>query len=282
MGFLWSLLKALAVFYLVWLAALYLLQRHVIYPGRLIDPPEPPAANAIGAERIWLELDFGRVEAWLLAARNSQAKAPPAMIVAHGNGELIDFLPEQFLPFTSLGVAVLLVEYPGYGRSKGSPSQDSIAETFVAAYDWLAERGQFDARRIVGFGRSLGGGAIAALSRRRELAAMILQSSFTSTRPFARRYLAPGFLIRDAYDNLGALSEYTSPVLVIHGRADGIIPYSHGVALAQAAQNGELITYDCRHNDCPPDQVEFLSDVAQFLRRHRLTEAERARAGQAR
>ena len=162
-------------------------------------------------------------------------------------------------------MAVLLVEYPGYGRSAGSPSQSSITEAFVAAYDALIARKDIDASRIVLFGRSLGGGAVCALSIKRPSAAQILMSTFTSARSFAKRYLAPSFLVRDPMDNLAAVEQYEGPILVIHGRHDTVIPYSHGISLHKAARAGKLITYDAGHNDCPPDWEVFWKDIEAFL-----------------
>jgi len=179
---------------------------------------------------------------------------------------LIDFWPEALKRFPAMGVGLLLVEYPGYGRSAGSPSQESISETFTRAYDTLAARPDVDPTRIAFFGRSLGGGAVCDLAAKRPAAALILMSSFTSVRSFAIRYLAPSFLIRDPFDNLAVVRDYGGPVLVIHGRFDEVIPFGHGNALHAAARNGKMIAYDAGHNDCPPDWEVFWQDVEGFLR----------------
>jgi fermentation-respiration switch protein FrsA (DUF1100 family) len=187
------------------------------------------------------------------------------VIFAHGNAELIDFWPETLKKFTLLGVGMLLVEYPGYGRSQGTPSQGSITEALVGAYDTLAERKDVDSSRIVLFGRSLGGGAICALAAQRPAAALILLSTFVSIQSFARNFFVPGFLVRDPFDNLAVVSSYSGPVLIMHGRNDDIIPYNHGKALYGAALNGQMITYECQHNDCPPSWEVFWQDVQSFL-----------------
>ena len=86
---------------------------------------------------------------------------------AHGNAELIDYWPEEFDEPRRWGAGVLLVEYPGYGRSDGAPSQDSITESMLAAYDWARQHADVDASRIIPYGRSLGGGAAAIARTRR-------------------------------------------------------------------------------------------------------------------
>ena len=147
-------------------------------------------------------------------------------------------------------MAVLLVEYPGYGRSAGSPSESSIRETFLAAYDWAAAESGIDTTRIVGYGRSLGGGAIGLLLRERPLAAVVLESAFTSTRSFALRFGAPPFLVRDPFDTIDAVRSFAHPLLVLHGEHDEVIPVEHGRRLALAG-NVELHLLPCGHNDCP-------------------------------
>ena len=267
-----SLLKYLfwpLCIYLAYCGLLFLLQRQIMFPRGMIPQPSPSAPKLPGLQKIWLETGSGKVESWLLppAYRNSR-DAAPAVIFGHGNGELIDFWPDELKGFARLGVALLLVEYPGYGRSAGAPSQTSISETFVAAYDTLTSRKDIDSSRIVLLGRSLGGGAVCALSLKRPSAALILMSTFTSARSFAKRYLAPSFLVRDPLDNLSAVEKYKGPILILHGRHDTVIPYSHGTALRKAARTGKLIAYEAGHNDCPPDWGVFWQDVEVFLRQN--------------
>jgi fermentation-respiration switch protein FrsA (DUF1100 family) len=71
--------------------------------------------------------------------------------------------------------------------------------------------------------------------------------------------------MRDPFDNLEAVEAYSGPVLIIHGKQDEIIPFSHGIALSKAARNCKMIAYDCGHNDCPPDPVRFREDIKVFL-----------------
>jgi fermentation-respiration switch protein FrsA (DUF1100 family) len=254
------------VLYAGYCLLLFLFQRTILFPRFHVDAISPIKIDIPDLEKIWLETTLGEVEAWYLPPKSkSKGRPAPTVIFAHGNGEVIDFWPKELAHLTTLGLGVLLVEYPGYGRSAGSPSQKSITETFVAAYDHIVQRDDVDASRIVFFGRSLGGGVVCALAAKRPAAALILFSTFTSVREFAIRFLAPGFLVRDPFDNIKVLRSYTGPVLIIHGRNDDIVPYNHGVQLLREAQRGKLVTYDCRHNDCPPIWHIFWNDVFAFL-----------------
>lgn len=245
---------------------LFIIQRQFLFPRNLIQTP-PMDVRIPGMERIWLSTSSGKVESWLLVPSDSEASgAFPVVIFAHGNGELIDFWPSELKRFNDFGMGVLLVEYPGYGRSQGTPSRKSIADAFTAAYDMLAARPDADMNHIILLGRSIGGGAVCDLAAKRPSAAIILMSTFTSARSFAPKYLIPGFLIRDPFDNLAVVRKYENPVLIIHGKYDELIPYEHGKKLCQAAKNGKLITYSSGHNDCPPDWEMFWQDIETFLR----------------
>lgn len=254
------------IFYCGYCIFLFLMQRSILFPRNQIPVPADTGIAIPGLEKIWLDTEFGKIEIWYLPPDSEpQVRPAPAVIFGHGNGELIDFWPEALQNFTRMGIGLLLVEYPGYGRSSGTPSQKSITGTFVAAYDALLTREDVDPSRIILFGRSVGGGAVCALALQRTSAALILMSTFTSVQSMAAKFLAPKFLVRDPFNNLEAIKGYQGPVLVIHGQYDSIIPFAHGANLHRAAKNSRLITYESGHNDCPPDWNQFWKDIKLFL-----------------
>lgn len=247
----------------VYLGFAFALQRSVLFPR----PPRPPVSIAetrADIEVLWVGPDRD-VEAWFLPPAEISGPAP-VLIFTHGTGELIDYWPDQFDEPRARGLGVLLLEYPGYGRSGGRPSEASITTAAVSAFDRLADRPDVDPDRIIAFGRSVGGGPAAALARERDVAAVILESAFTSVRDLARRYGLVGPLVLDPFDNLAALRGYDGPVLVLHGTRDRVIPVSHGRRLAASAPSAELHLLECGHNDCPRPWPL----LRPFLERHDL------------
>jgi fermentation-respiration switch protein FrsA (DUF1100 family) len=188
------------------------------------------------------------------------------IIFTHGNAELAQYWVEAFAEPRSWGVGAMLVEYPGYGRSGGTPSEESITQASAAALEWARRDARVDGSRIVAYGRSLGGGPAIWLATHHQVRALILESSFTSVRSLAARYAIPGFLIRDPFDNLSALRGYRGPLLVLHGRHDSIVPVAHGRALAGAVPGAEFHELACDHNDCP----RSWATVRLFLQAHGL------------
>jgi fermentation-respiration switch protein FrsA (DUF1100 family) len=241
----------------------FTLQRQIIYPGRAIRVSGSPP---VGIVPISVETSTEHGEAWFMPPqKRSQGERRPVVIAFQGNGEVIDFLPEQFEGLVKLGMGVLLVEYPGYGRSSGNPTEKSISETAVAAFDAVLQREEVDPERVVIFWRSLGGGAACALAARHPSSALILQSTFTSTRPFARGFLAPGFLLRDVFDNAAVVAAYRQPLLLFHGSSDTTVPSVHSRLLQRLAHNASLVEYLYGHNDFPPDWREFYRVIAGIL-----------------
>jgi len=240
----------------------------MLFPRYLLPPLVVKNHEKVPSlETIWIQTRFGKVEAWHLPpARSSDNQPAPLVLFAHGNAERIDFCIQELRQFTLWGMGVLLVEFPGYGRSEGKPSQESITETFVTAYDLMASRKDVDASRIILYGRSLGGGAVCSLLKHRRAAALILMSTFTSVRSFSSRYLVPAFLVRDPFDNLAAVQTFQGPVLILHGKHDEVIPFTHGKRLYQASPNARFLSFECGHNDCPPNWDQFWREIEMFLK----------------
>jgi uncharacterized protein len=254
--------------YIAYCGLLYVFQRRLMYPAYLIQPGPIPESLVSKIERTWISTPFGKVECWFLRPTDYHSpRKAPLIIIAHGNAEIIDGLPDEFDWLTGRGFALLLVEYPGYGRSDGAPSQEHIADILTAAYDTIIRRPDIDPMQIILLGRSLGGGTICTLADQRPSAGLILISTFTDTTSFAKSYLAPGFLVRDTYNNKSVLERYSKPVLIIHGTRDKVVPYDHALRLSRAAKDATLVTYDCGHDDCPPDNGKFSEDLFLFFRK---------------
>jgi uncharacterized protein len=252
--------------YLVYFGYFFAMQRTILFPYRYI-PPAPAVANLPpGGQQIWFDVEQARVEAWYLPPLEPlDSGRAPLFIVGHGNGEIIDSWRAPAQALRQAGFAVLLVEYPGYGRSTGVPTERSITAAFVAAYDWVIEQPEIDPQRIVLFGHSVGGGAVSALAAQRPSAALILFSTFSSVRALAAAQGLPSFAVRDPFDNLAVVRNYPNPVLVIHGEWDRTIPYSHGLALHAAAPQGALVTLPCGHNGCVSDWASFWQQLRPFF-----------------
>ena len=254
-----NLIVTLIIAYSIYLVLLFFIQRFLIYPGRSIGVRQYKTEWIKNDQITWLDTPVGKIETWYILSPNSKDNQKnPVVIFAHGNYELIDYCEVETRGLNELGYDVFLIEYPGFGRSEGVTSRESINTVYVSAYDWLVSNKQLGSDKIVGFGRSLGGGAICDLVEKRSLA---------NVKSFAKRYGAPAFLARDPFDNVEIMKNYTKPVLIFHGRYDALIPFWHGESLAKNIPQAEFIAFECEHNDCPPDWNDYWQTIDQFLKR---------------
>lgn len=237
--------------------------RHLIFQPHKIDsvPKFPDAVKHL--DRFWIKTEQGNVEGWILKGEGVDEKQPgPAVMMAHGNRELIDYYLDRAKTYCKMGYTVLLGEYRGYGRSTGSPTRERIASDFTKFYDYLASLPFVDSKRIIFHGRSLGGSVLSELSRKRSAAAIIVESSFTSIKDITG---APDFLISDKYDTVSALSVYKGPVLIIHGIRDNVVSVKYAREMKNRTPQAKLILYDFGHSDGPPDREKYWKDITEFL-----------------
>jgi uncharacterized protein len=254
---------ALLAMYAAWLALLYVGQRGMMFSGAgmafdAVHPPRTPMVEAVA-----VPASFGQVRGYFLPAVT--VGSAPAVVYFHGNAELAVHNVALLQPLAELGLHVLIVEYPGYAGSDGRPGRDTLDEAARVGFDWLAGRADVDPGRIAAMGRSIGAGPAVALTGERPVAALVLLSAFSSLEGFAHRMGAPGFLIRDRWDNATLLRDYRGPVLLFHGRRDLIIPFAHSRELARTAPGAVLETLDCGHNDCPYFDPVFVETLVAFL-----------------
>jgi len=211
-------------------------QTDIVFPGRHRAPD--PAAQEERNRAVALLADDPARRALLFRA---EAAGAPLVVIAHGNGEMIDDWIADVETLRGRGIHVLLVEYPGYGGLPGTPDQPGIREAFERGLDAALEALAPERPRVIGWGYSIGAAVIADLSRTRPLEGMVLHAPFRSLKHMAARRGLPPALVRDRFDSLEAVREYAGPVLVVHGLDDSTIPPDEGRAVAAAARNGRFI-----------------------------------------
>lgn len=253
--------------YVLWCGALYFVQERLIFPGTYLRRDGDSRPRPDTAEVLWHDVGGGkRVEAWLILGKGVSPRRPgPLLVFAHGNAELIDDWPEVLTAYTDAGISLLLVEYRGYGRSGGSPSESGIVADHVAVLDRVLQRTDVDRERMVYHGRSIGGGVVAQLASARPPRGLILESSFTSLSAMAVRYAAPQALVRHPFRTDRVLAALDVPVLLFHGRADATIPVEHARALTRIAKRARLIEFDGGHDDQPPAILEHSESIFAWL-----------------
>lgn len=250
----------------------------LVFPMSLVDrmvfQPTPgedlrPSDVGLSGEDVFLDTDDGvRVHAYWLPA----ADADRAILFLHGNaGNASHRLPNAAL-LVRMGANVLLMDYRGYGKSEGRPSERGVYADARAGLAHLVESRGIPQERIVLFGRSLGGSVAVELARGRTLAGVILESTFTSIADVARSAVGPlAVLAGRRFDSRSKIGELQSPLLFFHGDRDGIVPYALGRELYEAAPDPKAFETipGAGHNDTVEQGGRvYLERIARFIEQH--------------
>jgi uncharacterized protein len=214
-----------------------------------------PESLGIEASEVWLDTEDGvRIHGFFLPARTGGAReAGRAILFLHGNaGNASHRLPNA-AALAALGSDVLLLDYRGYGRSQGRPSEQGLYLDARAALAWLTRERRLPEDRIVLFGRSLGGAVSIDLARERPLAGVIVESTFTSLADMGRALLGPlgALLVRGGFDSQAKIGAVRAPLLFFHGDRDEIVPFALGRRLFERAQGPKAfeVIPGAGHND---------------------------------
>ena len=232
------MLTALAI-----VAAIPLLFTGALWAGqeRLIFLPDPrPLVAPDGWRREVLRTDDGLDLAFLLAAGRDRA---PVVLHFHGNGGNAGDRAGLGGALNRAGYGIVLAEYRGYGGNPGSPGEEAFARDAAAMLAWT--RARFPGAPIVLWGESLGTGVVTRLAEGRgDIAAIVLESPFTSVSDIARRsypFLPTDLLLRHPFESLSRLPGIAAPILVVASERDAITPADHARRMAEGARNGRLV-----------------------------------------
>jgi fermentation-respiration switch protein FrsA (DUF1100 family) len=240
-----TLLRAvayLAILYLAVAVFLWFSQSRLIFFAPRGAVPDPHAFGFTGS-RVAVETRDGvTLHGWYLSPEVDPGSArevrAPALIWFYGNAENVAFLAPVIGTLRPEGYAMLVLDYRGYGQNEGRPNEEGLYRDADAAWDYLIGRPDVDPQHIAVFGRSLGSVPALYLADTRPIAAVILDSPFTTARAMARVHyrLFPSLLVRYDMDNLTRARRLTAPLFIVHGAEDRIAPTRMGRALAAAGR----------------------------------------------
>lgn len=229
-------LKIVFILFVI-LFCVYLIPRIAInffyYPDDKIYGPDPWSAESVE----FTAKDGTRLHGWFIPSATGPAENAIATVIhAHGNAgnmsahwSLVSWLPER-------NFNIFMFDYRGFGKSKGRPSQAGLLDDTQSAINVVRHRSDVNPQRLVLFGQSIGGAnMVSALGNgdREGIRAVILDSTFASYSSIANQMIpGSGFFMDDSYNAERFIAEVSPiPVLIIHGKADRVIPWEQGERL---------------------------------------------------
>jgi fermentation-respiration switch protein FrsA (DUF1100 family) len=253
------------------LLALWAGQRRLMY-FPFGDTPAPDALGLDGVEAVTFDtVDGLRLGGWFFPAAD---EAPnPTVLVFNGNAGNRSYRVPLATGLRDQGFQVLLFDYRGFGGNPGTPTEGGLALDARAARDFLVRRNDVDASRLIYFGESLGSAVAAELAAEHPPAALVLRSPFTSMTDVGQHHywwLPVRWLIQDRYATIDLIGRVRSPLLVIVGERDSIVPVEFSRRLYEAAKEPKTILSmpDADHNDYELlAGEEMIEGIVRFLRR---------------
>ena len=181
----------------------------------------------LGATDVWLDsTDRVRIHGWFVACPGSRR----VTLFLHGNAGNITHRGQRFREITAAGSSVLMIDYRGYGKSTGRPSEDGLYADAKAAYEYLLKTSR--PQEIIVHGESLGTAVAVDLASRHQCGGVVLESAFTSASDVAGTVVPMiGALLIRSFDSRRKITRVEAPILFIHGSADDIVPMRLGRAL---------------------------------------------------
>lgn len=191
------------------------------------------------------------------------------ILYVHGNAEDLGDIQPVLAKLKSIGFSVFAYDYRGYGTSQGTPTEQNAYRDINTVYDYLTQKLRVPTKQIIAYGRSVGAGSAIDLASRKPLGGLIIESAFTT----AFRVIIPFPIFPfDKFRNIDKIKTVNCPVLVMHGKADDTIPFSHGQQLFLVAKEPKRYLWvdEAGHNDfmwvADEQYANTLRDFAQLAK----------------
>jgi fermentation-respiration switch protein FrsA (DUF1100 family) len=247
------------------LGGLYAFQRNLLYrPEANLPPPETLGLADIAVLRFAAD-DGNPLFAWYAAPARMDDYV---VLYLHGNAGHIGYRAHRLHRMVVLGWGVFLLEYRGFGGNPGQPTEQGLLRDARAGLAELQGLG-VPLSRILLWGESLGTGLAIDLAAENAVAAVLLESPYTSIAETAQvhyPYVPARRMIKDKFDSLSRISRVTAPILVMQGARDRIVPPAMGRTLLRAATapSALWVAEDAGHNDLA--QAGAIEAAAAFVR----------------
>ena len=240
-------------------------EKMVFFPGKRIG--DTPEAAGLPYEDVYLVTDDNiRIHGWYVPHPDAKA----TLLFFHGNAGNLSHRLESISIFHDIGLSVFIIDYRGYGRSGGRPSEHGTYRDATAAWNYLVDERRLRPDEIIVFGRSLGGAVAAWSAAKVRPAAVILESTFTSVKDLGKHYypyLPVSWIVRIHYPVDEYVTSFECPALVIHSHQDDVVPVWLGQRLFEHVPEPKMflpISGD-HNNGFLLSRDAYVSGIKRFL-----------------
>ena len=243
--FLQFILTIFVIYFLV-LVFLYFYQRNLLYH---------PNENNYSGDKISVDIEKVKIQTadniellgWY---HEKNLKDYKTLVYFHGNAGSLENRIHKLNHFQDMNINFLIIAWRGFNGNKGKPSERGLYVDGKSAIDWLIKKG-VDEKNLILYGESLGTGVATHLAQNKNYAGVILETPFTSMVDAAKNfypYIPINLLLKDKFENFKKVKNINTPILVMHGEVDQIVPFSMGKKIYEIANNPKY-SYFTKYDD---------------------------------
>ncbi|MDC0937562.1 alpha/beta hydrolase [Pelagibacteraceae bacterium] len=235
MKYLYLAVSSIVLAYLIIILFVYFYQRNLLY-----NPSENNYLNDkinFNYKEIFIETDKKiKLKSWFI---EKDLKNFKTILLFHGNAGNLFNRVYKLNELKKLDLNILIISWRGFSGNKGKPTEKNLYRDAEEAVKWLNLQG-LDNKNIILYGESLGTSIAIELASKNNFGGIILESPFTSMADTAKiyyPYLPVNLLLKDRYDSKSKISDIKTPILIMHGKMDNIVPQNMGLELFEKANN---------------------------------------------
>ena len=214
------------IIYILILAILFFLQRSLLYH---------PSENNYFGDNLIVSIDKVKIKTkdniellgWY---HKKNSKNYKTILFLHGNAGSLENRIHKINHFENMNINFLIIAWRGFSGNKGNPTEKGLYEDAESAINWMKSEG-IETNDIIVYGESLGTGVATEIAQNSNFAGVILESPFTSMIDAAKNkypFFPIRFLLKDKYESDKKIKNIKSPLLIMHGEADKIVPFWMG------------------------------------------------------
>jgi|TARA_B100001079_G_scaffold47252_2_gene38562 hypothetical protein len=233
MNYLANILSIIVLGYFALLISTYIFQRNLLYHPKINNYYGHQLSVAVEKTIIKTQ-DNVELLSWY---HNKNLNSDKTLLFLHGNAGSLENRIEKLNHFGNMKLNFLIVAWRGFNGNKGKPTEKGLYEDARSAIKWLNSKGITE-KSIIIYGESLGTGVAIEISQNKNFAGVILEAPFTSMTDVGKDkypFLPVSLLLKDKYESDKKIKNVKSPILVMHGKVDNIVPLYMGKKIYKLA-----------------------------------------------
>ena len=266
MKYIYILISSTLVIYLILLTLIYVNQRKLLYLPSEINYLDDPI-NFYYKE-LFIEVDKNiKLKSWLI---EKDLKKYKTILFLHGNAGNLFNRSYKLNRFNELNLNVLIISWRGFSGNSGKPNEINLYEDAKKAVKWLNDKG-VATENIILYGESLGTGVAVEIGQTNEFNSIILESPYTSMEKAAKiyyLYLPVKLLLKDKYNSEKKIKNIKTPILIMHGKRDNIVPFYMGKRLFEIANKPKKFLQVEEDDHMLTFNDNLLSEVKNFINKY--------------